>query len=335
MGNAGIEILCYDWMPTERSVIRTSYTERTRGAVTNSFHLPTFESQEEPPETSTTDDQMWDDLEYFLRSCLPAAEAAGVKLAMHPDDPPLSPLAGYARIMRSPEAFDRLFDISSSECNGMTFCQGCFSEMGVDVAAAIRRFGQRILFAHFRDVEFLDDGVSFYETFQDNGQTDMVEAMRAYGEIGFEGVLRPTTSPSLKLNLELPTATTCSGACTPSATCAVSPRRWDWSLRSSARVALFAEPLLLLSVTFDSRVNRRGQVRTKNVQLQQVILGADPQSLLGHVLVRPAGQAEDGGIRSQLDSSAHDVETMGIREGEIEEDHLVALLFQLRDRGDE
>ena len=74
MGKAGIEILCYDWMPTERSVIRTSYTERTRGALTNSFHLPTFESQEETPATSTTGDQMWDDLEYFLRSCLPAAE---------------------------------------------------------------------------------------------------------------------------------------------------------------------------------------------------------------------------------------------------------------------
>jgi mannonate dehydratase len=199
MGKAGIEILCYDWMPTERSVIRTSYAETTRGgARTNGFHLPTFEAQEAQSETISTDEQMWDDLEYFLRSCLPAAEAAGVKLAMHPDDPPLSPLAGYARIMRSPEAFDRLFSISSSECNGMTFCQGCFSEMGVDVPAAIRRFGQRILFAHFRDIEFMEDGVSFYETFQDNGRTDMVEAMKAYGEIGFDAVIRPDHVPHLE-----------------------------------------------------------------------------------------------------------------------------------------
>ena len=199
MGKAGIEILCYDWMPTEFGVVRTSFTATTRGAVTNAFDLAAFEAQSDQSVVdATTDEQMWDDLEYFLKRCLPAAEEAGVKLAMHPDDPPLSPLAGYSRIMRSPEAFDRLFSISSSECNGMTFCQGCFSEMGVDVPAAIRRFGERILFAHFRDVEFLDDGVSFYETFQDNGRTDMVDAMRAYGEIGFSGVIRPDHVPQLQ-----------------------------------------------------------------------------------------------------------------------------------------
>ena len=125
MGKAGIETLCYDWMPLELSVVRTSYSKKLRGGdYTSAFELPAFE---DPGEGATTDEQMWDDLAYFLRSCLPAAEAAGVKLALHPDDPPLSPLGGYARIMRSPEAFDRLFSISSSECNGMTFCQGCFA----------------------------------------------------------------------------------------------------------------------------------------------------------------------------------------------------------------
>jgi mannonate dehydratase len=198
MGKAGIEILCYDWMPTERSVVRTSFTETTRGALTSSFDLSTIAAESAQASTISTDEQMWDDLEYFLRACIPAAEEAGVKLAMHPDDPPLSPLYGYARIMRSPEAFDRLFDMSSSECNGMTFCQGCFSEMGIDVPAAIRRFGKRIIFAHFRDVEFAEDGVSFHETFQDNGQTDMVEAMRAYAEIGFDGVIRPDHVPQLE-----------------------------------------------------------------------------------------------------------------------------------------
>ena len=199
MGKAGIEILCYDWMPTELSVVRTSYTKQIRGgAYTSVFDLPTFEEQTGKSERATTDEQMWDDLEYFLRRCLPAAEEAGVKLAMHPDDPPLSPLGGYARIMRSPEAFERLFSISSSECNGMTFCTGCFGEMGVDVPATIRRFGDRILFAHFRDVELADDGVSFHETFQDDGRTDMVEAMRAYGEIGFDGVIRPDHVPLLE-----------------------------------------------------------------------------------------------------------------------------------------
>ena len=71
-------------------------------------------------------------------------------------------------------------------------------DKAVDVPATIRRFGDRILFAHFRDVELADDGVSFHETFQDDGRTDMVEAMRAYGEIGFDGVIRPDHVPLLE-----------------------------------------------------------------------------------------------------------------------------------------
>ena len=198
MAKAGIEILCYDWMPTELSVVRTSFSKQIRGgAYTSAFDMAAFEAETGVVEGNTVDSQMWDDLEYFLRSCIPAAEAAGSKLAMHPDDPPMSPLRGYARIMRSPEAFDRLFDISSSECNGMTFCQGVFSEMGVDVPEAIRRFGHHITFAHFRDVEFNDDGVSFHETFQDNGRTDMVEVMKAYKDIGFDGVIRPDHVPMM------------------------------------------------------------------------------------------------------------------------------------------
>ncbi|MEE2658849.1 MAG: mannonate dehydratase [Candidatus Latescibacterota bacterium] len=198
MGRAGIETLCYDWMPTELSVIRTSFEKRIRGgALTSAFDLPTYQKHVQATGVEISDDQMWDDLEYFLRRCVPAAEAAEVKLAIHPDDPPLSPLGGFARILRSPDAFDRLFSISSSECNGMTFCQGCFAEMGVDVPSAIRRFRERILFAHFRDVDFAEDGVSFHETFQDDGRTDMVEAMKAYGDIGFDGVIRPDHVPKL------------------------------------------------------------------------------------------------------------------------------------------
>lgn len=199
LGKVGVNILCYDWMPTELSVVRTSYSKKIRGgAYTSAFDQESCKGQIGERETQVGDDRMWDDLEYFLKACLPAAEAAGVRLALHPDDPPLSPLGGYARIMRSPKAFERLFDISSSECNSMTFCQGCFSEMGEDVPAAIRRFGRHIAFAHFRDVEIGDDGISFHETFQDDGRTDMVEAMRAYKEVGFDGVIRPDHVPMLE-----------------------------------------------------------------------------------------------------------------------------------------
>ncbi|MCP6336183.1 mannonate dehydratase, partial [Klebsiella pneumoniae] len=76
---------------------------------------------------------------------------------------------------------------------GICFCQGCFSEMGIDVVAAIRRLGPHIHFVHFRDV--VGCTPSFQETFHDCGQTDMVAAMRAYRDIGFTGVMRPDHVP--------------------------------------------------------------------------------------------------------------------------------------------
>ncbi|MCP6646089.1 mannonate dehydratase, partial [Klebsiella pneumoniae] len=75
------------------------------------------------------------------------------------------------------------------------FCQGTFAEMGVDVPAAIRRLGSHIQYVHFRDVRGTCD--RFVETFHDNGQTDMAEAMRAYREIGFAGPMRPDHVPQL------------------------------------------------------------------------------------------------------------------------------------------
>jgi mannonate dehydratase len=198
MGQAGIEVLCYDWMPTIQEVVRTSFQTKTRGgALTSSFDASIYKNVPLTQEGITTEERMWDDLEYFLKRVIPAAESAQIKLALHPDDPPVSPLAGLARIFTRPESFERLFKLFPSECNGMTFCQGCFSEMGQDVPSLIRKFSSRIHFAHFRDVRLADDGVSFTETFQDDGRTNMLEAMRAYRDIGFKGVIRPDHVPLL------------------------------------------------------------------------------------------------------------------------------------------
>jgi mannonate dehydratase len=196
MGKAGIHTLCYDWMPPHQGVLRTSFDHPVRGgALTSSFDLSKLD-QRLTPEGQTSDEQMWDDLEYFLKRVIPAAEAAGVSLAMHPDDPPMSPLQGLARIMRSPACFDRLFQIAPSECNGMTFCQGCFSEMNVDLPATIRHFASRIRFVHFRDVR--GSAGKFHETFHDEGQADMVQAMRTYMDLKLDKVIRPDHVPLLE-----------------------------------------------------------------------------------------------------------------------------------------
>lgn len=199
MGRLGIRTLCHNFMPqitADAMVMRTSHATPERGgALTSSFELARFDNSHLTPEGRTTDEQMWDHLEYFVKRIVPAAEAAEVNLAMHPDDPPLSPLWNLARIMRSIENFERLFALAPSPVNGLTFCQGCFAELGADLVAAIRRFGPRIHFVHCRDVAgSLHD---FRETFPDNGPTDMAAVFRAYREIGYTGLIRSDHVPQL------------------------------------------------------------------------------------------------------------------------------------------
>ncbi|HVU10074.1 MAG TPA: mannonate dehydratase, partial [Phototrophicaceae bacterium] len=152
-----------------------------------------------PTEYGTvTEDQLWENLEYFLKRVVPVAEAANVKLAMHPDDPPLSPIRGLGRIMRSVDNFQRLIDLVPSPVNGITLCQGNFALMTNDMPSVIRKFGQqeKIFFVHLRDVRGTAE--KFVETFHDDGQTNMLECLKAYKEVGFEGVSRPDHVPTME-----------------------------------------------------------------------------------------------------------------------------------------
>src|SRR5262249_54799010 len=136
-------------------------------------------------------------LRYFLEHILPVAEAAGVRLALHPDDPPVTRLANLPRILNSVESMQRVLDLAPSPSNGLTFCQGNFRLMSDDMPGTIHHFGDhhKIFFVHFRDVRGTAD--DFQETFHDLGPTDMLACLRAYREIGFEGVLRPDHVPTL------------------------------------------------------------------------------------------------------------------------------------------
>ena len=201
MGKLGIPVWCYEWMPIF-NWLRTSTTLTTRGGalVTGYDHAqlkdaPLTEYGEVGEET------LWDTLEYFLEKVVPVAEAAGVKLAMHPDDPPLSPIRGLGRIMRSVENFERLLELVPSPVNGITLCQGNFTLMTDDLPSVIRKFGAqgKIFFVHLRDVRGTAE--KFEETFHDDGQTDMLECMRAYRDIGFEGVFRPDHVPTMEGDL--------------------------------------------------------------------------------------------------------------------------------------
>jgi mannonate dehydratase len=142
-----------------------------------------------------TAQDLWGALEYFLDAVVPEAEAAGVELGMHPDDPPLPQIRGLPRIMGSVAAYDRLLGLSPSSANGATFCQGNFALMEGDLPALIRRWGDRIKYVHLRDVE--GSATRFTETFHDAGPTDMAACVRAYAETGSAGPVRPDHVPTL------------------------------------------------------------------------------------------------------------------------------------------
>jgi mannonate dehydratase len=195
MGNLGIGVLCYNWMAIS-SWSRTAVDIAARGgALVTGFQSSVAAARpvlQHPPVDQET---MWDALGYFLDAVIPAASRAGVRLGMHPDDPPIPRLRGVPRIMGSANAFRRLLAINPAPANGITFCQGNFALMDEDVPGLIREFADRIPFVHFRNVRGTAN--DFVETFHDDGQLDMAACLRAYRDIGFAGPLRPDHVPTM------------------------------------------------------------------------------------------------------------------------------------------
>ena len=199
MGRAGIPVYCYNFMAVFNWLRTTQDIASRGGALVTRFDADALADVPDTYAGTTTDAQMWANFEYFLHRALPVAEQAGVKLALHPDDPPMSPVRGLARIMRDMDAFKRVLDMADSPANGITFCQGNFAAMpGVVIPDAIRYFGARkkIFFAHFRDIR--GSVPLFEETFHDDGKTDMAAAMQAYVDIGFDGPMRPDHAPTME-----------------------------------------------------------------------------------------------------------------------------------------
>ena len=197
MGTVGIPVWCYEWMAVF-NWLRTSKDIPSRGeALATGYDHDLMRNEPLTEYGIVTDEQLWDNLKYFLDRVIPVAEKAKVNLAMHPDDPPLSPIRGISRIMRSIENYQRLLDMYPSPVNGIGLCQGNFTLMTDDLPSIIRHFGKqkKIFFVHFRDVRGTPE--KFVETFHDDGKTDMLECMRAYRDVGFEGVCRPDHVPTM------------------------------------------------------------------------------------------------------------------------------------------
>ncbi|MCO5219962.1 MAG: mannonate dehydratase [Thermomicrobiales bacterium] len=197
MGRAGISVMCHNFM-AGLGWLRTSMALPDRGgALVTGYDHELMERGGPTEFGEISEGDLWERMEIFLKRVVPVAENAGVKLAVHPDDPPLSPIRGIGRILTSPDNLQRVIDLVPSPNNGITFCQGSISTMGVDMPREIRRFsGQnKVFFIHFRDVD--GNPRKFRETFHDEGQTDMFETMRAWRDCGFTGPFRVDHVPTM------------------------------------------------------------------------------------------------------------------------------------------
>jgi len=144
-------------------------------------------------------EEMWERLEHFLRAAVPAAEEAGVRLAAHPNDPPVPEYRGVAQPLADLDSWKRLIEVVDSPANTLFFDTGVTTELGEDAAAAIRYFGSRdrIGAVHFRSVRVEVPRLKYVETFIDAGECDMLACARAFKEIGYTGGIDPDHAPGI------------------------------------------------------------------------------------------------------------------------------------------
>jgi mannonate dehydratase len=197
MGALEIPVLCYNFM-AQFNWLRTSVSTPARGgALVTSYNHAQMKNAPLTPAGVVSEERLWENLRYFLEKVIPVAEEWKVKLALHPDDPPVSPIQGISRIITSAAALKKAIDLVASPYSGVTLCQGSLAAAGEDIPQLIRELGSanKIFFVHFRDIR--GTAKNFTETFHDDGQTNMFEAMKAYKEIGYNGPVRIDHVPTM------------------------------------------------------------------------------------------------------------------------------------------
>ena len=223
LGEAGVKCICYNFMP----VFDWTRTQLDKMAADGSTSLVYYKDQLEKMDPLTgelslpgwdasytkeslaavfaeyakiTEEDLWENLRYFLAAVIPVAEEAGVNMAIHPDDPPW-PIFGLPRIITCEENLDRFLKLVDSPANGLTFCTGSLGcDAKNDIVRMVDKYAAmgRIHFMHIRNVKILDDG-SFEESghLSANGSLDIVEIMRALHRNHFDGYVRPEDRKSV------------------------------------------------------------------------------------------------------------------------------------------
>jgi mannonate dehydratase len=200
---AGIPAVKYNL--TLLGVLRTGSTPGRGGARYSTFVWDRCQPDGPPPEGGPAGEEvMWERITYFLKRVVPVAEECKVRLCCHPHDPGLPPgksYRGVARVLGTVAGLKRFVETVPSPYHGLNFCQGTVSEMlerpGRDVYDVIRWFGSRgkIFNVHFRNIK--GGRGNFQETFPDDGDVDMLRALRVYKEVGYDGMVMPDHVPRI------------------------------------------------------------------------------------------------------------------------------------------
>jgi mannonate dehydratase len=185
MARAGIPIFGYNWMPSH--VWRTPPALIRGGALATAYDHALGSKYPLTHGREYSEEEMWQNLEHWIKIITPVAEEEGIRLGIHPCDPPVDKLGGIPQLLRSFESYKRLVEIYPSDSNGIEFCQGTFSEMKDDIYEMIDYFVSRkkILYVHFRNVS--SKVPNFYEEFVNTGYVDMHKAMKIYHKHNFDG----------------------------------------------------------------------------------------------------------------------------------------------------
>ena len=184
MNELDIRTICFNWM-AHVGWTRTNPSIRERGnALVTGFDLNDYV----PSGKKITADELWANYEYFIKAVIPYAEKYDIKLALHPDDPPLPKLGDVERIMISYENINKAINIVNSDKLGVTMCQACYLMMGEDLYDVIPKLKDKIFFVHFRNA--VGNKFKFNETFHDNGLIPMADIMRLYKECNISVPIR-------------------------------------------------------------------------------------------------------------------------------------------------
>lgn len=202
-GEAGIRGLNYNI--TILGHLRTPSEMGRGGATLSTFELSKLDqSLGEFEDGPADEDEMWERIDHWLKEIMPVAEEYKVQMACHPSDPGIGvgkTYRGVARPLGMVEGFKKLIELYDSPYNGLNFCQGCMSEVlenpAEEIFDVIRYFGERkkIFNVHFRNIK---GGLgNFVEVFPDEGDINMIQALKVYKDVGYEYMIMPDHVPGI------------------------------------------------------------------------------------------------------------------------------------------